>query len=71
MTREELLEGILNGLYDQQRLEQCPHLSDNELPGIVFEGKRNTPVLLLTLTNGQSFEVRAKALSKASVVREP
>lgn len=61
VTRTELLEAMLYGL-ENLRGFTAPQLSDNYISGLTEVGKRRTPALIVSLANGQHFEVRAKAL---------
>lgn len=62
-TNEDILSALLESLERSQSWEYAPTTSENRISSVTHVGKRQTPVLILSLANGQDFEIRAKRLS--------
>lgn len=63
VTRADLLEALLDAYDRAQIAHTYPSLSDNYISSVSVVGKRKTPVMYLSLANGQHFEIRAKAVA--------
>lgn len=61
-TRQDIFYTLVEGFVHTRDLVNWPQIDENYVVGISEVGVRKTPVLMLTLTTGQTFEVRVKEL---------
>lgn len=61
-TRQDILHTVVEGFVYTRDLVNWPQIDENYVIGMSEVGFKKTPVLMLTLTTGQTFEVRVKEL---------